>query len=169
MSVAIRLLERARPVAERTPARPDPYTRSFRAQPRRRVRLRTIVALLLAAGMLFVQVWERTAANALSMERDRLAREVRSLENRIRISRELRESAAWRTGMDLTSLGGLGFENPDPSMVVDIDLSIPGPRTAARPHLPARILGLLRRALPHTWAERVLGLPTAPVEAKGGR
>src|SRR5881397_3588206 len=55
-----------------------PYLRSFRAQQKRRVSPRVIAFLLLAASLLFVKVWERTAANSLSMERDRLAREVRT-------------------------------------------------------------------------------------------
>jgi len=128
MSVAVRVMEPSRSDAGPSPegsVKSGLYARSFRTQPRRRVRPRTVAFLLLAAAMLFVQVWERTAANSLSMERDRLAREVRSLENRIRITRDLQERAAWKSGMDLTSLAGLGFRNPDPSMVVDIDLSIP--------------------------------------------
>jgi len=100
-----------------------PYLRSFRAQPKRRVSARVIALLLLAASLLFLKVWERTVSNSLSMERDRLAREVRTLENRIRITRDLEEQAAFRSGIDLTSLSQLGFQNPDPARVVDVDLA----------------------------------------------
>lgn len=172
MSVAVRVLEspdKASSPAPDGPAGHGPYLRSLRTQPRRRIRPRVIVFLLLAAALLFLQVWERTAANSLSMERDLLAREVRSLENRIRITRDLEEQAAFRSGIDLSSLGRLGFQNPDPSRVVDIDLSIPDPRRAARPGLGARLFGVVRRVIPRSWTERVVGLPAAPVESKGGR
>ena len=146
-----------------------PYLRSFRAQPKRRVSLRVIALLLLAASLLFVKVWERTVANSLSMERDRLAREVRTLENRIRITRDLEEQAAFRSGIDLTSLSQLGFQNPDPARVVDVDLVEPRARRGARAGLGARLLGAVRRAVPPAWTERVLGLPAASVEAGGNR
>jgi hypothetical protein len=172
MSVAIRALESPTPAASPAPegqAGHGPYLRSFRTQPRRRVRPRLIAFLLVAAALLFLQVWERTAANSLSMERDRLSREVRSLENRIRITRDLQEQAAFQSGIDISSLGRSGFLNPDPSQVVDIDLSMSIPRRAASPALGARLFGLVRRALPRSWAERIVGLPTAPVEAQGSR
>ena len=172
MSVAIRILEAPSAPAGRAvegTAGRGPYLRTFRAQPRRRVRPRVVALLLLAAAMLFLQVWERTAANSLSMERDRLAREVRSLENRIRITRDLQEQAAFRSGIDLSSLGRLGFRSPDPSNVVDVDLAIPGPRRTTSPGLGARLLGLAHRWLPRAWTERIVGLPAAPVESKGGR
>ena len=145
-----------------------PYLR-FRTQPRRRVSLRLIALFLIAAALLFTKVWERTVSNSLSMERDRLAREVRSLENRIRITRDLEEQAAFRSGVDLESLGKLGFQNPDPSHVVDVDLALPRTPRARRPALAARILAGVRRALPAFLTERVVGLPAAPVEAGGSR
>ena len=146
-----------------------PYLRSFRAQPKRRVNPRVIALLLLAASLLFLKVWERTVANSLSMDRDRLAREVRTLENRIRITRDLEEQAAFRSGFDLTSLSQLGFQNPDPARVVDVDLVEPRVRRGARASLGVRLLGAERRAVPTAWTERVLGLPAAPVEAGGNR
>jgi len=146
-----------------------PYLRSFRAQPKRRVNPRVIALLLLAASLLFLKVWERTVANSLSMDRDRLAREVRTLENRIRITRDLEEQAAFRSGFDLTSLSQLGFQNPDPARVVDVDLVEPRVRRGARASLGVRLLGAVRRAVPTAWTERVLGLPAAPVEAGGNR
>jgi len=123
--------------------------------------------LLVAALLLFTKVWERTASNSLSMERDRLAREVRSLENRIRLTRDLEEQAAFRSGIDLTALGTLGFQNPDPARVVDVDLAEPRARRVSRPWLGARLLASARRAMPSFLTERVVGLPAAPVEAGG--
>jgi len=146
-----------------------PYLRSFRAQPKRRVNPRVIALLLLAASLLFLKVWERTVANSLSMDRDRLAREVRTLENRVRITRDLEEQAAFRSGFDLTSLSQLGFQNPDPARVVDVDLVEPRGRRGARAGLGVRLLGAVRRAVPSAWTERIVGLPAAPVEAGGNR
>lgn len=140
-----------------------PYLR-FRTQPRRRISGRAVAIFLLAASLLFMKVWERTVATSLSMERDRLAHDVRSLENRIRITRDLEEQAAFRSGVDLQSLAKLGFQNPDPAHVVDVDLALPRARVR-RPSLAARLLAGARRALPTFLTERVLGLPVAPVEA----
>ena len=145
-----------------------PYLR-FRTQPRRRVSGRAIAILLLAASLLFMKVWERTVANSLSMERDHLARDVRLLENRMRITRDLEEQAGFRSGIDLESLERLGFQNPDPARVVDVDLALPRARRSRRPALASRVLGAMRRALPAFLTERVVGLPAAPVEAGGTR
>jgi len=162
--------------ADRTPQTADarrpangPFLRSFGPQPRRRVSMRGVALLLVATSLLFTQVWERTAANSLSMERDRLAREVRLLENRIRITRDLEEQAAFRSGIDLTSLTGLGFQNPDPARVVDVDLAEPRTYSVSRRGLGTRLMGSVRRALPPFFTERVVGLPAAPVEAGGNR
>ena len=140
-----------------------PYLR-FRTQPRRRISARTLALFLVAALLLFTKVWERTVATSLSMERDRLVHDVRSLENRIRITRDLEEQAAFRSGVNLESLARLGFQNPDPAHVVDVDLALPRVRDR-RPSLAARILAGARRALPSFVTERVVGLPVAPVEA----
>jgi hypothetical protein len=126
-----------------------------------------VALLLIAASLLFTKVWERTVANSLSMERDHLAREVRSLENRIRITRDLEEQTAFRNGVDLASLAKLGFQNPDPSKVVDVDLAVARARRGSRPPLGPTLLQTLRRALPSFLAERIVGLPVAPVEAGG--
>lgn len=144
-----------------------PYLR-FRTQPRRRVRGRTIALLLLAAALLFTKVWERTVANSLSMERDRLAHDVRAVENRIRITRDLEEQAAFRSGVDLESLAKMGFQNPDPAHVVDVDLKLPLARVS-RPSFAARLLARVRRSLPSFLTERVVGLPVAPVDAEETR
>jgi hypothetical protein len=89
---------------------------------------RLLVGVLVVMLLLFAKVWQSTAANSLSMERDRLRREVRVLENRIRLSSELRVQAALREGLDHQALAALGFQNPDPSNVVHIDLSEPVPQ-----------------------------------------
>jgi hypothetical protein len=161
MNVAARVMEDDEVVKPH-----GPYLR-FRIQPKRRVSARLIGLLLIAAMMLFAKVWERTVANSLSMERDRLARDVRTLENRIRITRDLEEQAAFRSGVDLTSLSRLGFQNPDPARVVDVDLALPSARRGSGVTLAARILGAVRKAVPSFLAERVVGLPAAPVEAGG--
>jgi hypothetical protein len=93
-------------------------------EPRRRTG-RLLVGALVVMALLFAKVWQSTAANTLSMERDRLRRDVRSLENRIRLSSELRVQAALREGLDHNALKGLGFQNPEPAAVVVIDLDNP--------------------------------------------
>jgi len=159
---------RAHAVDDSEEARPKgPYLR-LRMQPKRHVSVRLIAVSLIIASLLFTKVWERTVSNSLSMERDHLSREVRSIENRIRITRDLEEQSALRSGLDLTSLGELGFQAPDPARVVDVDLAIPGPRRGG-PGLGQRLLGAARRALPSFLTERVVGLPAAPVEAGGTR
>lgn len=168
MTTAVRLAHDLEDLEEAPPGLRGPYLR-IRTQPKRRVNLRVIALLLLAASLLFTKVWERTVANSLSMERDQLAREVRSLENRIRITRDLEEQAAFRSGVDLESLEKLGFQNPDPSRVVDVDLKLPRAPRARRPALAARILAGVRKALPAFLTERIVGLPAAPVEAGGTR
>jgi hypothetical protein len=153
-----------------SPGRIGPYLRSFRAQPRRRPSPRVVLVLLLAIGLLFLRVWECSVANSLSMERDRLAREVRSLENHVRISRDLREQAAFMAGADMTSLDRAGFQTPDPAQIIDIDLSEPRSRVAiTRNGLGSGIGAMLRRVLPARIAERVVGLPAVPVAAGLGQ
>jgi len=165
VNLAARLLN----TPEDAPAQgPGPYLR-LRTQAKWRVSGRVIALLLIAAVLLFTKVWERTVANSLSMERDRLARDVRSLENGIRITRDLEEQAAFRNGVDLAGLGKLGFQNPDPARVVDVDLASPCARSGLSPALGARIMAAVRKALPKSLTERVVGLPAAPVEAGGSR
>ena len=155
---------RAHAVDDSEEARPKgPYLR-LRMQPKRRVSVRLIAVSLIIASLLFTKVWERTVSNSLSMERDRLAHDVRSLENRIRITRDLEEQAAFRSGVDLESLSRLGFLNPDPAHVVDVDLALPRAQSP-RPSLVSRLLAGARRALPAFLTQRVLGFPVAPVEA----
>jgi len=166
VSLAARLARAPEPPEDEPGRGPrGPYLR-IRTQTKRRLSGRVVALFLIASALLFTKVWERTVADSLSMERDHLARDVRSLENRIRITRDLEEQAAFRNGVDLESLGKLGFQNPDPSRVVDVDLAVARAR-GLRPALGPRILESLRRALPPSLAERVVGLPVAPVEAGG--
>ncbi|HEY6572091.1 MAG TPA: hypothetical protein VI198_02130, partial [Candidatus Eisenbacteria bacterium] len=105
------------------------YLRRYRLEPRRN-HGRLVAFVLVLMAILFLKVWQSTAASTLSMERDRLRREVRVLENRIRLSSELRVQAALREGLDHQALAALGFQNPDPSAVVDIDLGQTAPSIA---------------------------------------
>jgi len=172
MSYAIGALERgSRPESVDEPVPHPPFLRTirtFRAQPRR-VNPRVVAAFLAVAALLFCKVWESTVASSLSMERDRLAREVRGLENQIRISRDLKEQAALTSEIDPAYLAQLGFVNPDPARVVDIDLSAFRKPSPSKGSLATGLQGLLRRALPKSMAERVVGLPAEPVEARGVR
>ncbi|MEK7315744.1 MAG: hypothetical protein AAB011_06155 [Candidatus Eisenbacteria bacterium] len=114
------------------------YLRRYRLEPRRS-HGRLVAGVLVLMVLLFAKAWQSIDANALSMERDRLRREVRVLENRIRLSSELRVQAALREGLDHQALAALGFQNPDPAAVVNIDLS----RTASA--MPGRGEGVVAR------------------------
>ena len=120
------------------------YLRRYRLEPRRN-HGRLVAAVLVLMVILFAKVWQSTAASSLSMERDRLRREVRVLENRIRLSSELRVQAALREGLDPRALTALGFQNPDPAAVVNIELSDAAPsRGRDGDGVVARFTGFLR-------------------------
>ena len=108
------------------------YLRRYGIHAHRKSHARLAAGLLVAAALLFARVWESTIANSLSMERDRLRREVRTLENRIRLSTELREQAALHSGTNSRTLEAEGFVAPNPSGIVDVDLSQPVPRAGVR-------------------------------------
>jgi len=99
------------------------YLRRYSAQPGRRRHGRWVALFAVLGSLLFAKVWECTVANSLSMERDRLTGEVRALENRIRLSSELRDQAALGRGIDSETLREQGFVNPEPSRIIEIDLS----------------------------------------------
>jgi hypothetical protein len=124
------------------------YLRQYRAQPRRGLRAGALVLLLALAALLFLKVWERTQANALSMERDHLVREVRALENRIQLSTELADQAALREGLSFAALKERGFESPDPSRVVEIDLATRAGAPSGGGTMGARVARALRRIAP---------------------
>jgi hypothetical protein len=137
------------PVVGSAPRRLSPYLREHRAQPRRVLRPRVFLLLLVLSGLLFLRVWERTQANALSMQRDRLAREVRALSNRIQLSTELADQAALREGLSLATLRAQGFTSPDPARVVKIDPRLTaGAAAAPRGGIRAVFSRVLNRILP---------------------
>jgi len=120
------------------------YLRRYRLEPRRS-QGRLVAGVLVLMVILFAKTWQSMAANSLSMERDRLRREVRVLENRIRLSSELRVQAALREGLDHQTLAALGFQNPDPQAVVNIELSQSAPSGArGGDGVAARFSGFLR-------------------------
>ena len=128
-----------------------------------------LLGLFLLGSLLFSKVWESTIANSLSMERERLRREVRGLENRIRLSSELRDQAALREGIDSQTLHAQGFVAPDPARIIEIDLDQAMPRAVSRSGVVDRLGAFFRRihkgrpALPETDATAV------PVRAEVGR
>jgi len=131
------------------PRRTSPYLREHRTQPRRALRPRVILLLFLVAGLLFLRVWERTQANGLAMQRDRLARDVRALTNRIQLSTELADQAALREGLSLTTLTARGFESPDPARMVQIDPAVTaGPAGPSEGGLRAAVSRAIHRILP---------------------
>ena len=134
--------------SDAVPRRGAVYLRQYRTQPKRGTRAGLLALLLLSSALLFLKVWERTQANALSMERDRLSREVRALENRIQLSTELADQAALREGLSFAALKERGFESPDPARVVEINL--PGLADAATRdgELRARLARALQRLAP---------------------
>jgi hypothetical protein len=150
MNAAAPFLITREPIVNASPARRGPsYLREYRTQPRRSLRPRVVFLLFVLAGLLFLRVWERTQANALAMERDRLAGDVRGLANRIQLSTELADQAALREGLSLSTLNARGFESPDPARVVEIDPALTA-GAAARPSggLRAAVSRALHRILP---------------------
>jgi hypothetical protein len=90
--------------------------------------------------------------------RERLRREVRALENRIHLSSELAVRAALREGLDYEALAGQGFQSPDPSAIVDIDLANAVPSVRSKGGVAARLSStvgsLLRGLLPGDTRDR---------------
>ncbi|HEY7727532.1 MAG TPA: hypothetical protein VID50_03685 [Candidatus Eisenbacteria bacterium] len=137
------------PILPASPRRGTSYLREYRTQPRRAPRPRVFLLLLLLAGLLFLRVWERTQANALAMQRDRLARDVHALANRIQLSTELADQAALREGLSLGALTSRGFGSPDPARVVEIDRALTAaPAPPAAQGYGGALSRLIRRILP---------------------
>ncbi len=132
------------------------YLRRYAVQAPRRRHGALLLALLLLGALLFSKVWESTVANSLSMERDRLTREVRGLENRIRLSSELSDQAALREGIDSQTLRAQGFIAPDPARIIEIDLNQAMPRALPRSGVVARV---------ETWLKHFQSNPVRPPEA----
>jgi len=121
------MLNAASPRAEAPAAAPaapaGPYLRRYRAaRPRPRWHGPLAFAVAAVTLFLFARVWQVTAAHALAKEHDQLRRDVRGLENRIRLNSELSMRDALREGLDYKTFAKEGFESPDPSRVIDIDL-----------------------------------------------
>jgi hypothetical protein len=121
------------------------YLRRYAVQLPRRRHGKLLLGLFILGALLFSKVWESTVANSLSMERDRLRREVRALENRIRLSSELSDQAALREGIDSQALRAQGFVAPDPARIIEIDLNQAMPRAVSRAGVVARFESWWRR------------------------
>lgn len=121
------------------------YLRRYAPQGRPARTRRLVFAFLALLVLLFANVWESTVASSLSMERDKLRREVRALSNRIRLSAELSERTALHEGIDPRSLEARGFVAPDPSRIVEIDLSTGMPRAVRQGGVAARLGSWLKR------------------------
>ncbi|HEV8128376.1 MAG TPA: hypothetical protein VGQ14_01835 [Candidatus Eisenbacteria bacterium] len=123
-----------------TPARQSPYlrrTRVLRPRPKRSFPL--LVGVMLVAALLFGRVWQVTAAHSLAMERDQLRRDVRALENKIRLSSDLTVQEALQSGLDYAALARQGFRSPGPDALVEVDLAQPFPRVVSRQGAMARL------------------------------
>jgi hypothetical protein len=142
------------------------YLRRYAPQGRPARTRRMIVAFLALLLLLFAKVWENTVAQSLSMERDKLRREVRALGNRIRLSNELSERTALHEGIDPRSLESRGFVAPDPSRIVEIDLSTGMPRAVAEAGVAARLSSWFRRIRPEPRPARASETQALPVRAQ---
>jgi hypothetical protein len=121
-------------------ARPDQvYLRRFTVRGRRVRYGKPLLIGLAVVLLLFARVWENTVAHSTAMERDRLRRDVRALQNRLQLSSELSDQSTLLEGTDPRSLHALGFVAPDPSHIVDIDLREPFPRALPRNGVAARL------------------------------
>jgi hypothetical protein len=145
------------------------YLRRYAVQAARPRPARLILAFCVLGALLFSKVWEGTIANSLSMERDRLHREVRALENRIRLSSELTDQAALREGIDSETLRAQGFVAPAPARIIEIDLDQAVPRTVSRFGVAERLGSLLRRLHPSRPATDDADVKTIPVRAPEDR
>ncbi|HET9252143.1 MAG TPA: hypothetical protein VFP58_08510, partial [Candidatus Eisenbacteria bacterium] len=96
------------------------YLRRYAPQGRPPRTRRLVAAFLAFLVLVFAKAWESTVASSLSMERDALRREVRGLENRVRLTSQLSERAELHQGIDPRSLESRGFVAPDPAHIVEI-------------------------------------------------
>lgn len=142
------------------------YLRRYAPQgPPSRTR-RLVFAFLALVILLFAKVWESTVAQSLSMERDKLRKEVRALGNRIRLSSELSERTALHEGIDPRSLESRGFIAPDPSRIVEIDLSTGMPRAIRQGSVVARLGSWFQRMRPEAAPARASDPDAVPVRAQ---
>ena len=141
------------------------YLRRYAVQGPRPRYGKLLLVVFLLGSLLFSKVWESIIANSLSMDRERLRREVRALENRIRLSSELRDQAALREGIDSQSLRAQGFLAPDPARIIEIDLDQAMPRAVSQPGVVDRLGALLRRIHPNRPAAPEPDVAAVPVRA----
>jgi hypothetical protein len=143
------------------------YLRRYAPQGRPARTRRLLVASLALLLLLFTKVWESTVAQSLSMERDKLRREVRALGNRIRLSAELSERTALHEGIDPRALESRGFVAPDPSRIVEIDLSTGMPRAVRKDGVVARLGSWIQKRIrPEARPARAPDAEAVPVRAQ---
>jgi hypothetical protein len=135
------------------------YLRRYAPQGKPARTRRLAVAFLAFLLLVFAKVWESTVASSLSMERDKLRREVRALGNRVRLTSQLSERAALHEGIDPRSLESRGFVAPDPAHIVEIDLRTGMPRALKREGLTARL---------GSWIQERFHPETRPAQAPEG-
>lgn len=151
------------PAGAAAAARHSPYLRRTRVlRPRPKRSLPLLVGVLLVAALLFGRVWQVTAAHSLAMERDQLRREVRALENRIRLSSDLAIQEALQSGLDYAALARQGFRSPGPDALVEVDLAQPFPRVVSRQGAMARLSADMGR-----FVRGILAPGTDPVARRG--
>jgi hypothetical protein len=116
--------------------------------------------------LLFARVWENTVAHATAMERDRLRRDVRALENRLQLSSEVSEQSSLLSGVDPRSLRSLGFVAPDPAHIVDIDLKGSLPHAVSGGGVAARVSSWFRGLQRRDARPKGPGVDAVPVRAQ---
>lgn len=150
----------------------SPYLRRLQAARPLRRPAPLILGLMVVAALLFLRVWQVTAAHSLSMDRDRLRRDVHTLENRIRLSSDLAVQEALREGLDYAALAKQGFLSPDPAVLVDVDLAQPFPRVMSRQGAMARLSAdvgrFVRGILPARRGTPLGDVRVLPVSAESG-
>ena len=169
MSLTLERALPARDVMQDPKERPDQaYLRRYAVRGSRVRYGKPLLMGLAVLLLLMARVWENTVAHATAMERDRLRREVRALENRLQLSSEVSEQSSLLSGVDPRSLRELGFVAPDPAHIVDIDLkgslprAMPGGGVAAR--VSSWFQGLRRRNV----TPATPGVDAVPVRAQVG-
>lgn len=167
MSVTLERGLPARDVAPGAKERPDQaYLRRYAVRGRRVRYGRPLLIGLAALLLLMARVWENTVAHATAMERDRLRREVRALENRLQLSSEVSDQSSLLSGVDPRSLRALGFVAPDPAHIVDIDLQESLPH--AVPTVAARVSSWFRGLKRRDATPATPGADAVPVRAQVG-
>lgn len=165
-------LERGLPTRDVAPGakeRPDQaYLRRYAVRGRPVRYGKPLLIGLAVLLLLFARVWENTVAHATAMERDRLRREVRALENRLQLSSEVSEQSSLLSGVDPRSLRTLGFVAPDPAHIVDIDLKGSLPHGVSGGGVAARVSSWFRGLQRRDARPKGPGVDAVPVRAQVG-